>query len=114
MNCGTGSNHDRRADQWSWVPTGICECAGTGASEREALHTWGRSDGAKPDAAKPWYGEYPPAGVEPPLDEVLGNPIVHLLMRADHLVPGEALPAAIVAEPPALRVARRSISDRSL
>jgi hypothetical protein len=70
---------------------------------------WGRSVGTKPDATEPWYGEYPPAGVEPPLAEVLSDPIVHLLMRADHLVPGEILPAAIVAEPPALRVASGSM-----
>jgi hypothetical protein len=63
-----------------------------GASQCRASRTWERSVGTKPDSTEPWYGEYPPAGVEPPLAEVLADPIVHLLMRADHLIPGKVLP----------------------
>ena len=76
------------------------------ASERMASRAWGRSVETDPDAKEPWYGEYPPAGVEPPLTEVLSDPIVELLMRADRLVPGGQLPAAIVGEPPPFRDSR--------
>ena len=75
------------------------------ASERMASRAWGRSAETEPDATEPWYGEYPPAGAEPPLTEVLNDPIVELLMRADHLVPGGPLPATI-AEPPTFRRGR--------
>jgi hypothetical protein len=73
----------------------------------------GRSVETKPDAIEPWYCEYPPAGVEPPLAEVLSDPIVELLMRADHLVPEGPLPAAIVAEPPTFRGGRSLMSGQS-
>jgi hypothetical protein len=34
-----------------------------------------------------WEGEYAEAGVEPPLEELLDDPVIHLMMRADHLEP---------------------------
>ena len=34
-------------------------------------------------------GPYAEGGVEPPLDELLDDPVVHLLMRADHLEPDQ-------------------------
>ena len=71
--------------------SGCMSARAQGPTDRSAWRTWGRPVGTKPDPTEPWYGEYPPAGVEPPLAEVLSDPIVHLVMRADHLVPGEVL-----------------------
>lgn len=34
-------------------------------------------------------GDYDRAGMEPPLSEVLAEPIVHLLMRRDHVADAE-------------------------
>jgi hypothetical protein len=49
---------------------------------------------AAPDASggesssEPWWcGEYAEAGIEPPLEELLDDPVIHLMMRADHLEP---------------------------
>jgi hypothetical protein len=33
------------------------------------------------------HGEYAEAGIEPPLEELLDDPVIHLMMRADHLEP---------------------------
>ncbi len=42
------------------------------------------------DPAEPWYeGAYAHAGDEPPLDELLRDPLVHLVMRADRLEPAQ-------------------------
>ena len=39
-------------------------------------------------SSEPWWeGEYAEAGVEPPLEELLDDPVMHLMMRADHLEP---------------------------
>jgi hypothetical protein len=39
-------------------------------------------------SSEPWWeGEYAEAGVEPPLEELLDDPVIHLMMRADHLEP---------------------------
>src|ERR687892_1180814 len=39
-------------------------------------------------SAEPWWeGEYAEAGVEPPLEELLDDPVIHMVMRADHLEP---------------------------
>jgi hypothetical protein len=41
--------------------------------------------GASPE---PWWeGEYVEGGVEPPLEELLDDPVMHLMMRADRLEP---------------------------
>ncbi|HEX5078414.1 MAG TPA: hypothetical protein VFV80_04635 [Geminicoccaceae bacterium] len=40
------------------------------------------------EASEPWFeGPYVEGGVEPPLDELLGDPVIHLMMRADQLEP---------------------------
>jgi hypothetical protein len=36
---------------------------------------------------EPAEGAYTEAGVEPPLEELLDDPVVHLMMRADRLEP---------------------------
>jgi hypothetical protein len=53
-------------------------------------------DGAPPPAdapggglPDPWQQDYLAGGVDPPLDELLDDPVVHLMMRADHLEPDE-------------------------
>jgi hypothetical protein len=39
-------------------------------------------------SAAPWWeGEYVEGGVEPPLEELLDDPVIHLMMRADRLEP---------------------------
>ena len=39
-------------------------------------------------SSEPWWdGEYAEAGIEPPLEELLDDPVIHLMMRADHLEP---------------------------
>jgi hypothetical protein len=38
-------------------------------------------------ACEPPQGPYTAGGVEPPLDEVLDDPVIHLMMRADRLEP---------------------------
>jgi hypothetical protein len=39
-------------------------------------------------SSEPWCdGEYAEAGIEPPLEELLDDPVIHLMMRADHLEP---------------------------
>ena len=50
--------------------------------------------GAAPERAsagedsEPWWeGAYAEGGVEPPLEEVLDDPVIHLMMRADQLEP---------------------------
>lgn len=49
----------------------------------------GRTDDAA-DGAEPWYeGAYAHAGVEPPLEDLLRDPVVRLMMRADHLEPAQ-------------------------
>jgi hypothetical protein len=42
------------------------------------------------DAGEPWYeGAWAHAGAEPPLEELLRDPVVHLVMRADRLEPAQ-------------------------
>jgi hypothetical protein len=42
------------------------------------------------DGAEPWYeGAYAHAGDEPLLEELLHDPVVHLMMRADRLEPAQ-------------------------
>jgi hypothetical protein len=43
--------------------------------------------GAGAAAWEPPQGPYTAGGVEPPLDEVLDDPVIHLVMRADRLEP---------------------------
>jgi hypothetical protein len=39
-------------------------------------------------ASEPWWdGDYVEGGVEPPLEELLDDPVIHLMMRADQLEP---------------------------
>ena len=47
--------------------------------------------GARPrTGAEPWYeGAWAHAGDEPPLEELLRDPVVHLVMRADRLEPAQ-------------------------
>jgi hypothetical protein len=40
-------------------------------------------------AAAPWEGAYAHAGPEPRLEDLLSDPLVHLLMRADRVEPAE-------------------------
>jgi hypothetical protein len=49
----------------------------------------GPGDGTVREAPpQPWWeGAYVEGGVEPPLEEVLGDPLIHLMMRADRLEP---------------------------
>ncbi len=56
---------------------------------------------AEPAAPEPWEedGEYAQGGVEPPLDEVLDDPVVRLMMRADRLDPEEVRRAMISRQP---------------
>jgi hypothetical protein len=42
--------------------------------------------GAAPD---PWHEDYLEGGVDPSLEELLDDPVVHLMMRADRLEPEE-------------------------
>jgi hypothetical protein len=44
------------------------------------------ASGALPD---PWQGDDVQAGVEPRLEDLLGDPVVRLMMQADHLEPEE-------------------------
>jgi hypothetical protein len=42
------------------------------------------------DDAEPWYeGAWAHAGDEPPLEELLHDPVVHLVMRADRWEPAQ-------------------------
>jgi hypothetical protein len=42
------------------------------------------------DRTEPWYeGAWAHAGDEPALEELLRDPVVHLVMRADHLEPAQ-------------------------
>jgi hypothetical protein len=34
-----------------------------------------------------WHDEYAEASIEPSLEELLDDPVIHLMMRADHLEP---------------------------
>ena len=44
--------------------------------------------GASGSSPEPWWeGEYVEGGVEPPLEELLDDPVIHLMMRADRLEP---------------------------
>jgi hypothetical protein len=49
------------------------------------------ADGNDPDdGAEPWYeGAWAHAGDEPALEELLRDPVVHLVMRADRLEPAQ-------------------------
>lgn len=62
---------------WLWTigPGGVTKAARRSESSRSA--------------AESWESPYAHAGVEPSLDELLDDPIVHLVMRADHLEPTE-------------------------
>ncbi len=45
---------------------------------------------AADDGAEPWYeGAWAHAGDEPPLEELLRDPVVRLVMRADRLEPAQ-------------------------
>lgn len=64
------------------------ELAGQGI--RRATHAsagWAAAD-TLPHAPEPLKSAYAQAGVEPPLEEVLRDPIVRLVMRADRLESG--------------------------
>jgi hypothetical protein len=42
------------------------------------------------DGAQPWYeGAWAHAGDEPPLEELLRDPVIRLMMRADRLEPAQ-------------------------
>jgi hypothetical protein len=42
------------------------------------------------DVGEPWYeGAWAHAGDEPPLEELLHDPVVHLVMQADRLEPAQ-------------------------
>jgi hypothetical protein len=43
-------------------------------------------DSGAPD---PWHEDYSAGGVDPPLEELLDDPVVRLMMRADRLEPEE-------------------------
>jgi len=46
--------------------------------------------GGADDGAQPWYeGAWAHAGDEPPLEELLRDPVIHLVMRADRLEPAQ-------------------------
>lgn len=48
---------------------------------------WRDSDRAATLAVEPVEGPYAEGGIDPPLDELLDDPVIHLMMRADHLEP---------------------------
>ena len=65
---------------------------------QSGLHArnWRDGDGVTEPAADahevtrdPGDGAYTEGGVEPSLDELLDDPVIHLMMRADHLEPEE-------------------------
>ena len=61
------------ARSWAW-PAGA-SAGGNGDAE---------------DGAEPWYeGAWAHAGDEPPLEELLRDPVVHLVMRADRWEPAQ-------------------------
>lgn len=45
--------------------------------------------GRRLDGASSWESRYAHAGVEPPLEELLHDPVIRLVMRADRLEPAE-------------------------
>lgn len=47
------------------------------------------ADSPEPSADNPWAERYARGGIEPPLDEVLRDPIVKLIMRADRVSPAD-------------------------
>jgi hypothetical protein len=55
-----------------------------GWREGDRVTTLAAARGGLPE---PGEGPYAEGGVEPPLDEVLDDPVIHLVMRADHLEP---------------------------
>ena len=67
--------------------TGLVASGWPRLAEQDAVV--GPGDGTVREASpQPWWeGEYVEGGVEPPLEEVLGDPLVHLMMRADRLEP---------------------------
>jgi hypothetical protein len=50
---------------------------------------WMRSAAVVPEATEVLESAYARAGTEPPLEEVLNDPVVQLIMRADDLEPAE-------------------------
>ena len=65
---------------------------------QSGLHAGGWRDGDRATALAatahdvtqgPEEGAYAEGGVEPSLDELLDDPVIHLMMRADHLEPEE-------------------------
>ena len=70
---------------------------------QSGLHVSGWRDGdrAATLAVSLDEGPYAEGGVEPPLDELLDDPVIHLMMRADHLDPEQVrlLLASRRAEP---------------
>jgi len=44
---------------------------------------------ARLESPSPWESRYAHAGVEPPLEELLDDPVVGLVMRADRLEPAQ-------------------------
>ena len=50
---------------------------------------WMRLPPVTPEAPEAPEGAYAHAGIEPPLEELLGDPVIQLIMRADRLEPTE-------------------------
>ncbi|MGH6900266.1 MAG: hypothetical protein ACREJ5_27565 [Geminicoccaceae bacterium] len=50
---------------------------------------WMRLQPAMPEAPEVPESAYARAGTEPPLEEMLSDPVVQLIMQADHLEPAE-------------------------
>ena len=50
---------------------------------------WMKAPPAMPEAPEVLESAYARAGEEPSLEEVLSDPVIHLIMRADHLEPAE-------------------------
>jgi hypothetical protein len=50
---------------------------------------WMRSASLAPELPEVAEGAYAHAGVEPPLDEVLSDPVIQLIMAADQLRPAD-------------------------
>ena len=50
---------------------------------------WMRVPPAVPEAPEVAESVYAHAGTEPPLEEVLSDPVVQMIMQADHLEPAE-------------------------
>jgi hypothetical protein len=56
---------------------------------RFAWGGWMRASPVAPDLTEAAEGAYARAGAEPPLEEMLSDPVIQLIMQADHLEPAE-------------------------